>query len=67
MVALVLLAYVAQRVGGTLAIELVDRNEVGEVEHVDLLQLARGAELGCHHVERDVDERHDRRIALTDP
>jgi hypothetical protein len=45
-VALVLLAHVAQRVGGALAVELVDRDEVGEVEHVDLLELRRGAELG---------------------
>ena len=50
-----LLAHVAQRVGGALAVELVDRDEVGEVEHVDLLELARGAELRRHHVQRHVD------------
>jgi hypothetical protein len=37
-----------------------------EVEHVDLLELAGGAELGCHHVHRHVDQRHDRRVALAD-
>jgi hypothetical protein len=47
---------VAQRVLAPLAVELVDGDDVGEVEHVDLLELAGGAELGRHHVERDVDE-----------
>ena len=65
-VALVLLAHVAQRVLRALAVELVDGDEVGEVEHVDLLELRRGAELGRHHVQRDVDQRHDRRVALAD-
>ncbi len=65
-IALVLLAHVAQRVGRALAIELVDRDEVGEVEHVDLLELRCGAELGRHHVQRHVDQRHDRRVALAD-
>ena len=45
---------VAQRVGTAAAVELVDRHRVGEVEHVDLLELARGAELGRHDVERDI-------------
>ena len=61
-----LLAHVAQRVLGASAIELVDRHEVGEIEHVDLLELARRAEFRCHHVERDVGMRHDRRVALAD-
>ena len=65
-VALHLLAHVAQRVLGAAAVELVDRDEVGEVEHVDLLELAGGAELRRHHVERGVDVRHDRRVALAD-
>jgi hypothetical protein len=65
-VALVLLAHVAQRVLRALAVEFVDRDEVGEVEHVDLLELRRGAELGCHHVQRDIDVGDDRRVALPD-
>ena len=65
-VALVLLAHVAQRVLGALAVELVDGDEVGEIEHVDLLELAGGAEFRRHHVERDVDQRHDGRVALAD-
>ena len=65
-IALILLAHVAQRVGGAFAIELVDGDEVGEVEHVDFLELARRAELGRHHIQRRVDVRHDRRVALAD-
>ncbi len=61
-----LAADVAQRVLGAASLELVDRHDVGEVEHVDLLQLRGRAELGRHHVERGVDERHDRRVALPD-
>jgi hypothetical protein len=59
-----LLGDVAQRVGRALAVELVDGDELGEVEHVDLLELARGAELRRHDVDRHVDERHDRGVAL---
>ncbi len=57
---------VAHRVLGAAPLELVDRHDVGEVEHVDLLQLRGGAELRRHHVHRGVDERHHRRVALTD-
>ena len=67
LVALHLLGDVAQRVRGAPAVELVDRDELGEVEHVDLLELAGRPVLGRHHVQRYVDERHDRRIALADP
>ena len=42
---------VAQRVTGAAALELVERHHVGEVAHVDLLQLGGGAELGRHHVQ----------------
>ncbi len=65
-IALVLLAYVAQRVFRALAVELVDRDEIGEVQHVDLFQLRGGAELGRHHIQRDIDQRHDGRVALAD-
>ena len=65
-VALHLLGDIAQRIGGALAVELVDRHELGEVEHVDLLQLAGRAELRGHHVHRYVHQRHDGRVALAD-
>ena len=66
-IALDLLPDVAQRVLGALAVELVDRDQIGEVEHVDLLELARRAELGRHDVERDVDMGHDGGVALPYP
>ena len=61
-----LAADVAQRVLGAAALELVDRDDVGEVEHVDLLELGRGAVLRRHDVEAGVGERDDRRVALAD-
>ena len=65
-VAAPLLAHVAQRVLTTAPVELVQYDERGEVEHVDLLELARGAVLGRHHVEREIDEVDDLRVALAD-
>ncbi len=59
-------ADVAQGVHRTTTLELVDGDDVGEVEHVDLLELARRAELGRHHVEVDVGVRGDGGVALTD-
>ncbi len=49
------------------ALELVDRHHVGEVQHVDLLKLGRRTVLGCHHVQRNVDEVDDPGVALADP
>src|SRR5690606_9513502 len=65
-VALPLLAHVAQRVLGAALVELVEHDELGEVEHVDLLELARGAEVAGHDVHREVDQVHDLRVALAD-
>jgi hypothetical protein len=53
-------------VGGALAVELVDGHELGEVQHVDLFELAGGAELRRHHVHGHVDVRHDGGVALAD-
>ena len=61
-----LAAHVAQRVLGSSPFELVDDDDLGEVEHVDLLELARGPELGRHHVDRHVDVVDDPGIALPD-
>ena len=61
-----LAADVTQRVLGAAALELVDRDDVGEVEHVDLLELRGGAELRRHDVHRFVDIWHDRGVALAD-
>ena len=65
-VALHLLADIAEGVFRPLAVELVDGDEIGEIEHVDLLQLALCAKLRRHHVQRGVDQRHNSRIALAD-
>jgi hypothetical protein len=65
-VALPLLAHVAQRVLGAALVELVEHDELGEVEHVDLLELARRAVVARHHVHRKVDEVDDLRITLAD-
>ena len=61
-----LAADVAHRVLGAAPLELVDRDDVGEVEHVDLLQLRGRAELRRHDVQRHVDVGHDRRVTLAD-
>lgn len=61
-----LLGHISQRILRAPPLELVDRDHVGEVEHVDLLQLRRGAELGRHHVERHVSKIHDAGVALPD-
>ena len=64
-VAPVLLADVAQGIGGPLLIGLVDRHQVGEVEHVDLLELGRGSVLRGHHVHREIGEVDDLGVGLT--
>ena len=61
-----LTAHVPECVEGAAALELVDRHRVGEVEHVDLLQLRGRPELRGHDVERGVDVRHDAGVALAD-
>ena len=50
MVALVLLADVAQRVLRAAAGEFVDRHEVGEVEHVDFFELGGRTEFAGHNI-----------------
>ncbi len=65
-IALHLFRDVAQRVFPSAAIELVHGDEVGVVQHPDLLELARRTVLGGHHVDGDVGEIHDLRVALAD-
>ena len=59
-------ADVAERVVGAASLELVDHHQVGEVEHVDLLELRRRAVLGRHDVDRHVGQVGDRGVALAD-
>ena len=61
-----LLAHVAQRILRAPLLELVESDQLGEIEHVDLLELARGTILAGHHVHRHVDEVDDLRVALAD-
>ena len=66
LVALHLLGDVAQGIEGAFAVEFVDRNELGKVQHVDFFQLAGGTELERDHIDGDVHMRHDGRVALAD-
>ena len=66
MIAAPLLAHVAQAVLGAALLALVEHDEIGEVEHVDLLELARGAVLARHHVQRQIDEIDDLGVGLAD-
>ena len=65
-VALHLLLDVAEGVFGAALLKLVERHEIGHVEHPDLFELGRCAELGRHDVERDVDQIGDFGVALAD-
>jgi len=64
-VALELLPHVAQRVFGASFVKLVDGHHVGEIEHVDFLELRRRPKLGGHHVQGHVAVVHDLGVALT--
>jgi hypothetical protein len=59
-------AHVAQGIFSALAIELVEHDEVGHVEHVDLLELRGGSVLRCHDVHGAVDQIDDLGVALAD-
>ena len=47
-------------------IGLVQRHRVRQVQHVDLFELTLGAVVGGHHVEGEIADIHDSRIALPD-
>ena len=49
-VAAVLFADVAEGILGAFALKFVDGNNICKVEHVDLFQLGRSAELAGHHI-----------------
>ena len=51
---------------GAAALELVDRHDLGEVEHVDLLELARRTEVAGHHVHREIDDPGELELVLVD-
>ena len=66
LVALHLLAHVAQGVFSATAVEFVDGHQIGEVEHVDLFQLGGRAELAGHHIQAQVHVIHHGGVALAD-
>ncbi|OQA04813.1 MAG: hypothetical protein BWY66_02864 [bacterium ADurb.Bin374] len=61
-----LAADIAPGVLGAAPVELVDRDQVGEIEHVDLLELHGSAELAGHHIQRHVGDSQDTSVALAD-
>ena len=65
-ISLVLLAHLTQGIFGSPAVGLVDDDQIGEVEHVDLLQLAGRSVLGSHHVHGDVGVVDDLGVGLPD-
>jgi len=62
-----LLADVAQRILGAALVELVQHDQIGIVDHVDLLELARRAVLARHHVNGKIDQIDNLAVALPDP
>ena len=61
-----LFANIAQCILGTALVELIEHDQIGEVEHVDLFQLTGCAILTGHHIQRKVDKVDDLTVALTD-
>jgi hypothetical protein len=58
-VALHLFAYVAHGILTAAFFELVDHHEIGEIEHVDLLQLGGGAEFAGHDIHGQIHQVDD--------
>ncbi len=67
MVAPKLFLDVSQRILGTAFVELVDRDNVREVEHVDLFELGCGSVVRRHDVEGHVGVVCDLSVRLPDP
>ena len=61
-----LFAHITQRVFGTALLELVEHDHVGEIEHVDFLELTGRAVFARHDVHRDIDQIGDLGIGLPD-
>ena len=63
---LVLLAHIPQGILRPPLVGLVQHDDIGEIQHVDLLELAGGAVLRRHHVHGEVHQVRDLAIALAD-
>ena len=57
---------VSQRILSTAPFELVDGYGIGKIQHVDLFQLRRRAELRRHDIQRYVRIRNNAGVTLTD-
>ena len=66
MVARKLLSDMLECIQGLFLLELVDHHHIGEVEHVDLLQLRRRSELRGHDIDGSVAHLGDGGVALAD-
>ena len=66
MIALPLLANVAQRIFRAAFVVLVQHNQIGEVQHVYLFELAGRAVIAGHDVDGKIDEIDNLTIALAD-
>ena len=60
-------AHGEEGVFGSRMVSLVEGYGVGQVQHVDLFELALGPVVGRHHVEREIADVHDPRVTLSDP
>ena len=65
-VAPVLFAHGAQGVFGASFFEFVQGDQIGKVQHLDLLELCRRSELAGHGVQREVAVLGDLTVSLTD-
>ena len=66
MIAPKLLAHVAEGIQRTGLVKFIDGHQIGEIEHVDFLQLAGRSVLGSHHVQAHRTQFRDGRVRLTD-
>ena len=48
-------------------VELIQHDDIGHIQHIDLFQLHRGAIFACHHIERDIGKVDNSGIPLADP
>ena len=66
MIALELFPHVADRIQGAALVKLIDGNNIGEVEHVNFLQLRRCSKFRGHDIQRNITVIHDFSVALAD-
>ena len=65
-VTLELFPHVADRIEGAALVKLIDGNNIGEVEHIDFLQLRCCAKFRGHDIQRNITVVHDFSVTLSD-